>query len=369
MTFCNLFYHNSDLLSGGTSFQINHDNMAETIDQDIFDEVGSDDDGENDDPNEDLDNKLSPWKKSFGELKMLMVEVPNPYGKVYKRIITEGVDEVVTSHNCEIRWTFSMFFETESIAFDSSYKPIAVKKEDITLIGLRIAVASMRKKEEAQFIIDYKLMFGEMGCPPRIKASADILLVAKLVDFVEIGDENACNGLSEQDRRKFNFLKDKVNEMYKKSLDHFRNQRYKYAISVGQAAIRALELCQVANEAEQIEQQKLLNEMYIQLSSCYIKTENWRKCCLMVNELRRRADISRNITVILNEAIALSHIEDDFRRPIELLRGAQKIDPHNELVNRELNDMLAKDEKYKNDHKKMWQKAFDVKQRAESYST
>lgn len=138
----------------------------------------------------------------------------------------------------------------------------------------------------------------------------------------------------------------------------------RYAISVSQAAIRALELCQVADETEQMEQQKMLNELYIQLSNCYIATENWKKCCSMINELRRRTNINRNITVILNEAIALSHIDDDFQRPITLLRNAQKIDPHNELVNHTLNEVLAKDEKYKADRQKMWQKAFEVKSKA-----
>lgn len=258
-----------------------------------------------------------------------------------------------------------MFFENETIAFDSNCKPVTAEKTGM-LFGIQVALGTMRRKEEAQFVIDYSLMFGEIGCPPRIKPKADVLLVAKLIDFEEIGVENACDGLSEEDRRKFHVLKDKINEMYKKSLDHIRNKRYRYAISVSQAAIRNLELCQVANEAEQAEQQKLLNELYIQLSSCYVKTEEWKKCCSMVNELRRRSNISRNITLMLNEAIALSHIEDDFQRSIKLLRNAQKIEPHNELVNGTLNEILAKDEKYKLDRQEMWQRALDMKSKIEA---
>ncbi|XP_055305098.1 inactive peptidyl-prolyl cis-trans isomerase shutdown [Sitodiplosis mosellana] len=352
----------NDLLSGGASFNINHKSMAETIDQDIFDEVGSGDENEDE---EDLDIKLSPWKKSFAELKLSMVQVPNEMGSVYKRIITKGIDEVMNSPNCRIRWTFSMFFEGEPMAFDSSSNPVTVQKIDL-ILGLQIAAESMQKKEEAQFVIDYKLMFGEIGCPPRIKPKADVLLVAKMIDFIDTGDENACDSLSQEDRRKFAVLKDKVIEMMKKLQDHFRNKRYRYAINVGQTAIRNLEMCQVANEDEQTEQQKFLNDLYIQLTTCLVKTEDWKKCCTMVNELRRRTNISRNVPVMLNEAIALSHIEDDYKRSINLLRNAQKLEPHNELVNSTLDEVLAKEEKYRKQSQDMWRKALEVKSKADA---
>lgn len=189
--------------------------------------------------------------------------------------------------------------------------------------------------------------------------------MAKLIKFEDIGDENACNELTKEERKKFHFLKPKVNEMRKNSLDHFKNKRYRYAISVGLDAIKNLEFCTVANESEQTEQQQMLIELYSHLSSCYIKTQEWNKTCLMINELRRLTDINRNVNILLNEAIALSNIEDDFCRSIGLLKKAQKIDPHNDMVNRTLADVLKKEEKYKSDTKEMWAKAFDVKAKAD----
>lgn len=204
--------------------------MAETIDDEIFDEDGSD--GEvNLSDDDDADSKLSPWKKSFDELKMLMVQVPNEYGTIYKRIVVVGDGDVIGQGNSRIKWTFSMFFENEEQAFDSQPKETAIEKRDM-LMGLQLAMASMRKKEEAQFIIDYKLMYGEMGCPPRIKPKADVLLVARIISFDETGDENACDDVPEEDRRKFHVLKDKIVQMHKKALDHFKNNRYRYAIKV-----------------------------------------------------------------------------------------------------------------------------------------
>lgn len=360
-----LFIISSDLLSRGAEFNINQENLAETLDQDIFDEAGSDDDDY--DSNEENDNNLTPWEKSFDELKLTMVQVPNIFGIIHKRIITDGVDDVMGQQDCRMQCSYSMFCENEKISFDSKPKPITVIKSEV-LLGMQAAFSTMRKKEEAHFIIEYKLMFGEMGCPPRIKPRADILLVARLIDFVEVGNENACDDLSEEDRRKFRILKDKIDEMYKKSLDHYRNKRYKYSIKVGHQIVRHLEFCQVADETEQVEQQRILNDLYIHLSACYFKAEDWKKTCLMVNELRRRGNVDGNVTILFYEAIALSHIENNFRRSIELLRSAQKIEPNNELVNRTLNEILAKEQKYEKEQKEMWQRVFKAKINAEDKS-
>lgn len=93
-------------MSGGASFNINHESISDTIDREIFDELGSGDENENEDE-EDLENKLSPWKKSFAELKSLMVPLPNEMGSIYKRIITNGIDDAIQSNpNCQIQWNY-----------------------------------------------------------------------------------------------------------------------------------------------------------------------------------------------------------------------------------------------------------------------
>lgn len=128
-------------------------------------------------------------------------------------------------------------------------------------------------------------------------------------------------------------------------------------------AVQKLNLCQVADEKEEAEQQALLDKLYIQLSDCYIHVENWKKCCLMVNELHHRK-FNRNVKVMLNEAIALSHIEDSFDRSIRLLRTAQEIEPQNGMVNKTLAELLTKNQKYKQEQQDMWRRALAVKEKA-----
>lgn len=191
--------------------------------------------------------------------------------------------------------------------------------------------------------------------------------MAKLIKFEDIGDENACDNLTKDERKQFNILKEKVIEVMKKVVDHYKNKRYRYAVKAGQTAIKNLELCKLADDLEQAEQQNLLKELYSLLSDCYLKLEDWKKVCLMVNELRARwpASISRNVNILVNEAIALSNIEDDSKRAIAKLKEAQKIDPHNERVNRTLSDILAKEKKYKEERDQMWRRALELQAKTE----
>lgn len=350
-----LYVSTSDLLTAGASFQINHQNMVDRMDRDILDELGSDD---NDDDDDDLDSRMSPWKKSFDELKLLMEKVPNPWASsIHKRIIKEGRGDIVGTRNGRIGWTYHMYFENQDYSFDSVDTPKMTAKEDL-LPGLQAAVGTMRKNEEAQFIIGYKLMFGEMGFPPRIKPKADILFVVKLINFTDTGDEKACDDVSEEDRRKFKVMKEKIMDLSKKAQDYTKVKNYKSAIGLYQSAIRNLEFCQLANEDEQKVQEKLLIEFNINLMECYANDKNWRKVCLVVNELRRRTDVERNVKILYNEGIALSFIEDDYVRSIERLRKAQRLEPHNQLVNNKLNEILAKAEKYKQERAEMSRRMF-----------
>lgn len=347
----------SDLLSAGASFQINYQNVLDKMDQQLFDELGSDDDDDDDD--DDCDSQMSPWKKSFAELKQLMEKVPNPWASIYKRITSEGRGDIMGNRNGRIEWTFHMYFEKQDCSFDSLTARKVTEKADL-LPGLQAAAETMRKNEEAQFIIGYKLMFGEMGCPPRIKPKADVLLVVKMINFTDIGDETACDNVPDEDRRKFTVMKEKIIDLDKKARDYIRTKNYRNAIGLYQSAIRNLEFCQLANEDEQREQEKLLIEFNTQLMECYMGDKNWKKVCLTVNELRRRTNDQPNVKILYNQAVALSFIEDDYVRSVKLLRNAQQLEPHNEMVNSKLNEILAKAEKYKADRAEMSRRMFNM---------
>lgn len=340
--------------------------MANSMDPDIFDEAGSDYDEDGD--VDDYEGKISPWKKTFDELKPLMEPLVNDAnGWVFKRIISEGSGDVMGDRNCRIQWSYSMFLEGQEDAFDSSPSN-RIERTDITLEGHHIALGSMRQGEEAQFLISYKFMFRELGCPPRIPMKADILLVAKLVNFVDTGDAEAVDDVAPEDRRKFHVIREKVDLLHKKALDDKRSKRYGPAIALYRKAIQSLELCTLANEDEQEQQQKMLFDYYVNITECYHYNANWKKVCTMVNELRRRnpGHMSKNVDILLYEAIAVSNIEDTYTRAIGMMKKVQLLDPCNERVNRELNNLITKKDKYDSEYKAMCQKAMGLKIKADN---
>lgn len=356
-------------MTNGTTFKINTGKMADSLDPDIFDEAGSDCDDDVDFA-DDYEGKISPWKKNFDELKPLMDPLlDDANGWIYKRIITEGKGDEMGDRNCRIQWSYSMFLEGKEDAFDSTPSN-RCERTDITLDGHQLALGSMRQGEEAQFLISHKFMYRELGCPPRIPMKADILMVAKLINYLETGDGNACDDVPAEDRRKFNVVRDKVDLLHKKAVDDMRNKRYGQAIGVYQKAIRILDFCTLANEDEQEQQQKMLLEYYIDLAECYLHNGNWKKVCITVNELRRlnAVYVNKDVNILMNEAIAVSHIEDNYQRAIGMMKKAQLLDPCNERANRELNDLITKKEKYDKEFKDMCQKALGVKAKADSQS-
>lgn len=357
----------SDLISKGSVFEINPERMNDAIDDEIFNEADGGSDDEIDAPDDvHVDEKISPWMQTFKELKKQMVQIPNE--NIYKKVTVDGKGEVMGSNMYRIQWIYNMFFEGEKLAFDSTYlggkQSQTVTCEDI-LPGLWLAAMSMTKGEKAEFIIHHSLMWGKYGCPPRIKPKADVLAVIELINFVDIGRDGEAEQINASDRRKFHVLKTKIIEKQKRAIDNFNNRRFAYAKMVNQEVIRELELCQVADDAEQAEQRELLVQLYTHLSDCYLELEDWKKACSMVNELRRLTNVKQNVKILVNEAVALSNIADGLERSIELLRHAQRIEPNNGKVNQTLACVVAANDKYKAERKAMWQRAFQTKKAVE----
>lgn len=340
--------------------------MNDVIDEEIFNYADGGSDDETDTPDIFVEEKCSPWMQTFKELKKDMIQIPNE--KVHKKVIVDGKGEVMESNMYRIQWNYIMFFEGEKVAFDSTYlgkkqSPI-VTCEDI-LPGLWLAAMSMKKGEKSKFIIHHSLMYGKYGCPPRIKPKADVFVIIDLINFIDIGKDGEAEQINENDRRKFQVLKPKIIEKQKRAIYNFSNQRFVHAKMVNQEIIRELELCQVADDAEQSEQRTLLVQLYTHLSDCYVELQDWKKVCSMVNELRRLTNVKQNVKLLVNEGIAMSNIPDGFERSIELLRQAQRIEPNNHQVNKTLASVVGANDKYKAERKEMWQRAFQVKKAVE----
>lgn len=336
--------------------------QLDRFDEHLLDDIDDDDYDEKNVPQK----KTSPWLQSFDELKKTMLPIPK-YANIYKQTISEGTGEVMGMRMCRIKWIYSLFMESEESSFDSSCLGSSNVKTDTTdevFPGILLALATMRKDEESQFVIGYEWMYGKFGHMVgeiKVKPEADVLLVVQLVNFQEIGADNACDRLTDQQLEHFPTVKPRALEMQKKVLDLHGKHKFSSAIQLSLKIIEHIQFCEAETEDEVQEKNEFLAEVYTKLIDCYVKAENYKKACNMIHDLRQLTDVEQNVSALTNEAIALSKIGDDFNRPIELLRKAQKLEPNSEWVNKTLIDILDARDKYKNDTKCFMMKAFQVK--------
>lgn len=95
---------------------------------------------------------------------------------LHKKVLkkpAEGAPEIDLLRN-RITYHRNLYFENEDQPFDSTYmnkKPdtlcLGVQTEQC-LEGIAEALQSMKEGEHSHFIISYKKMFKELGCPPRV---------------------------------------------------------------------------------------------------------------------------------------------------------------------------------------------------------
>lgn len=303
----------------------------------------------------------SPWKKGFDELRQSMVQVSDL--DIYKRVMVEGKGETLGERRARITYHYNYFTEFAEEAFDSSYlrrKEVIVQTFDGALLpGVWTALSTMCKGEEAQFVIGCSMMFGAIGAPPRIPPHADILMVTKLIDIQETGDENAIDNMENDERTKFSVVEKNAEEVIKNADALLKQSNYSRACRNYHSVVSSLDFCQLADGDEENRRKTLLLTTYTRLMKCYVKMENWKKACSMFNELNNLSpdELKRNFDAHMQHGIALSKL-GEFNRALGSLRIAQNIRPHDADINKlliEVNQVKAKNE---SEEKNFWKKAF-----------
>jgi FK506-binding protein 6 len=259
---------------------------------------------------EDIKNPC-PVGDSFREFRDKMTKVNE---KIYKKIIKPGVGAELDLERTTVSYDYAMFLEAAVDPFDSSVlnKKVGVinVREGIEPTpGCYLALASMRKGEEAVFWISNELMFGNLGllfricgkirsllnfhstgCPPRVPPAADILFSAKILENESeaVGDEE-----NEIDKSFGKVLKEaaKNNNL---AIKQFKLCNFSKAISIYRKWIEKLETLRMKTDEEEGKQKQLLIKMYQNICVCYNKIEKPEKTCVMIRELEKLTPIGDN---------------------------------------------------------------------------
>lgn len=312
----------------------------------------------------DLAKLQSPWLQTFDELRNAMIKLSE--WNIFKRIIIPGRGDEIAGRHVRLVCHYNMFIQNELEAFDSSYlrgSPHKFANNDETVMpGMLIAIRTMRKGEEAQFVIGSELMFGALGCAPRIPPNSDILLLVQIIECIEIGNENAIEELTPDERRKFSFVENKSNELFTRAKYEMESKRYSKAAQVLHSSINALECTNLVNEDEEKRQRNLLTTFYTKLCECYIEMSNWQRTCSMFNELHRLDNAKNNWKALLYNGMALQKL-GEYDRSLVSLKSAQKLKPNDSLINKHLQICAEKKEKYDNEMRNMWRRSFNFVQK------
>ncbi|KAJ6623929.1 Inactive peptidyl-prolyl cis-trans isomerase shutdown [Pseudolycoriella hygida] len=343
----------SDLMTG-TKFTLRSNYQEDDEESELFPELQTGEDG----VNLNTEDFISPWNKPFAELIPSMDKIGM---NIYKKIVKHPIDnESIVGRRCCVTISYNAFMEHETCPFDSTFMRGSnltfVTDDEAVLPGVELAVKSMGRKEESQFIIPYKLLYGELGCAPRIKPKADALFVIQLIDFSEAGDEEATEVVSDADKRKYSYMIDKILEVKTNAIYHFRQGEYLKAASAFNRAINRLEMCNLINEAEEIEQRNHLIKLYSNLMTCYNKLDKPKQVCTAFKELGRLTETDRNPKALYQFGKAMMAL-GDYNAAIAALKKAKRLKPDDPDIATQLRVLDEKHSKHKEMESKLWRKA------------
>ncbi|XP_069692399.1 inactive peptidyl-prolyl cis-trans isomerase FKBP6-like isoform X2 [Periplaneta americana] len=298
---------------------------------------------------------LTPFQKIAKNMTDL-----TPDGKIRKREMKPGSGSLVPE-GAYVTVHYNAYVEYGDEPYDSTWlrgQPLSFRlQRGYVIIGLDVAISSMKKGETSRFLIHPDLGYGKMGCPPRIPQNAELLFEVELVKFTDNMAAEAFEALSLEDREKadFGLILKAAQAEHVNGNESFKRDNINLAITKYKKAVNMLEKIRLKNEEEEIKQQNLLLKLYINLAVCYNKQKNSRLACVMSKHALRIQP--KNPKALFNFGRALLMLSD-FDHARRCLLDAQKLQPSNREISEELKKLDKKQKTYEVDMKKFSQRMF-----------
>ncbi|PRD21191.1 UNVERIFIED_CONTAM: Inactive peptidyl-prolyl cis-trans isomerase FKBP6 [Trichonephila clavipes] len=232
------------------------------------------------------------------------------------------------------------------------------KLDDGNLIpGLEMGIKTMKKGELSRIMVHPSYAFGEMGCPPRIPANAEILYEVQIIKFIAGKDAVEFEEMSPEAQKEASFQK--IVGVYhcenQLASDLFRRNMYKPAISRYRRLTNLLEDISVANEEEDKQRNEYLLKLYLNLSICYLNVQNPHKA-LIYADLALKLD-PRNIKGLFRMGKAL-YLTGSYDRAKHYLHLAKKQQPFDKSISQVIKQLEQKHRVHKDWEKMFCQKMF-----------
>ncbi|CAF0758062.1 unnamed protein product [Didymodactylos carnosus] len=216
-------------------------------------------------------------------------------GGIWKEVIYAGVGQS-PAQGSTVRVHYNAYFEFSDEPYDSTYirrRPFEfrVGRSEV-LPGLDYAVSNMQRRERSKFIISSDLLYGSVGCRPRIPANAWCIFVIELISYIDctLVDELASMTMSakndshdhtEEDGEQPTYDFDKrlkiVQTLRNMGNDEYEKINLEKAIRYYAKGKQFLLKTKLQNEDEEKQYQQMLLKLYLNSAQCYLKLKNFSR--------------------------------------------------------------------------------------------
>lgn len=312
-------YFNRDLLKGKT---FEFEGHRGDFDSEMFDQI------DEADLEEIEEVKLNPWQHKFDEMKEQMVQL-EPF--IWKKLKTEGHPSKPVPTASLVRIHYNAYHDGLASSYDSTYMRGAALTFRLgngsVLPGLEAAIRSMHVKEESYFIISWQLLYGSVGCAPRIPPKADALFVIRVLDARPITLPEATHeDLTDFCRR---FCDATIIDTAAKKA--FKTGNLELAISSYKRAIHELEFSRTTTDQEAQEFRKFMKKLLLNLAVCYNKNKQPRPALSMIEKLKGLEGSVRNPKALYQEGKALA-VLGEFESARRCYETAKQLAPEDENI-------------------------------------
>ena len=225
---------------------------------------------------------------------------PAKDGGVLKKILKRGIGQIVPD-GAMVKVHYNGHLEYIDEPHDSSrlqnrQQQFVVGKGEC-IVGLDVAVSTMRKGELSRFLISPAYAFGELGCPPRIPPNSIMIIDVELTSFIDYSPVVIYNSLSKELKKMASVnLREQVatakreignNYFYQNKFGE-ATKMYEQAVTVIQNACRFQDIAMCRD---------CLFKVYLDLTRCCLKQVNSPKAiayCKKVLKLKPNPPLRLN---------------------------------------------------------------------------
>ncbi|XP_062526888.1 inactive peptidyl-prolyl cis-trans isomerase shutdown-like isoform X1 [Bombyx mori] len=350
-------------------FQNRKTEMFINGDDDLFPEMGDEDDSDGEDTLRNIEETTkkmmlaSPDYLSFEELGANMIDCMST-GDVKMLIIEEGkgplvpVDSEVTIH-------YAAYWEKAVIPFDSTLTmnmgaPKRLRLGTGKIIpGLEIGLTMVKGPQaRLNLLVQPAAAWGPRGVPPRIRPEPALFVIV-LYDVKDNYAATRFNDLPMAEQTKYEVTLRTVNALRADAKELYKKKKYVKAIKNYQQAISVLRLSRPGTADEELDIKNNKVNAYLNLAVCYYKTNKPKHVLNMCECLDRLIDTEKHCKALYYYGKAHEMLGKT-EMAIKYYKKALKLEPKNKEIGKILADLDTKTKDFAVNEKAMWLKAFNV---------